>query len=79
MRGGPCQALLIFGLICGLLGTRRAEAVNPETLLMPGKLTAAHAKFEEDCAKCHDRSDRSRQTALCLDCHKETAADVYIE
>jgi hypothetical protein len=28
-------------LICGLLGTGRAEAVNPETLLMPGKLSAA--------------------------------------
>jgi hypothetical protein len=25
-----------------------AEAVNPETLLMPGKLSAAHAKYEEN-------------------------------
>ena len=76
MLGGRCRLLLIPGLLCGLFAAHEAEAVNPETLLMPGKLTAAHAKFEEDCAKCHDRSDRSRQTGLCLDCHKETAADV---
>jgi hypothetical protein len=61
MRGGQCQALLILGLICGL-GIGRVEAVNPETLLMPGKLTSAHAKYEDDCSNCHDRTDRSRQT-----------------
>ena len=76
MRGERWQVLLIPGLLCALLAARDADAVNPETLLMPGKLTTAHAKFEEECAKCHDRSDRSRQTGLCLDCHKETAADV---
>jgi hypothetical protein len=66
----------MLGLLCGLLAAREAEAVNPETLLMPGKLSAAHAKYEEDCANCHDRSDRSRQTGRCLACHKEVAADV---
>ena len=76
MWGGRCRLLLIPGLLCALVAAREADAVNPETLLMPGKLTAAHAKFEEECAKCHDRSDRSRQTGLCLDCHKETATDV---
>ncbi|MBV8909395.1 MAG: cytochrome C, partial [Gammaproteobacteria bacterium] len=43
---------------------------------MPGKLTAAHAKYEETCSKCHDRSDRSRQTRLCLDCHEDIAHDI---
>ena len=43
---------------------------------MPGKLSAAHAKYEEQCSRCHDRSDRNRQTQLCLDCHKDIAADV---
>lgn len=43
---------------------------------MPGKLTVAHQKFEERCSSCHDRSDRNRQTRLCLDCHKEIAADL---
>jgi hypothetical protein len=43
---------------------------------MPGKVTTAHAKWEEQCSQCHDRTDRSRQTGLCLDCHKEIAGDV---
>ncbi len=47
-----------------------------EKLLMPGEVSRAHAKLEETCANCHDRADRARQTALCLDCHKDVAADV---
>jgi hypothetical protein len=68
----------MLGLLSGLLAAGRAEAVNPETLLMPGKLSAAHAKYEDDCAHCHDRasSNPMRQTQLCLDCHKEIAADL---
>jgi class III cytochrome C family protein len=76
MQGGRCHALLILGSFAALLAARRADAVNPETLLMPGKLTTAHAKYEEQCSQCHDRSDRNRQTRLCLDCHKEIAGDL---
>src|SRR5205085_894594 len=76
MREGRCHALLIFGWLTGLLAGGRAEAVNPETLLMPGKLSTAHVKYEETCSLCHDRSDRSKQTQLCLDCHKEIAGDL---
>ena len=50
---------------------------NPlEKLLMPGELTSAHAEFESDCTECHDRTDKSRQRQLCLDCHEDVAADV---
>ena len=76
MRGGTCCSLLMFGLLALMAGARRAEAVNPETLLMPGKLSAAHQKYEEDCSKCHAHGDFARQTRLCLDCHKEIAADI---
>ncbi|MGH8262537.1 MAG: cytochrome c3 family protein [Steroidobacteraceae bacterium] len=58
------------------LPVTQVRAVNPETLLMPGKLTDAHAKYEESCSDCHDRADRGRQTGLCLACHKEIAADI---
>ncbi|HZC77967.1 MAG TPA: hypothetical protein VE258_09480, partial [Ktedonobacterales bacterium] len=51
------------------LPATQVRAVNPETLLMPGKLTDAHAKYEESCSDCHDRADRGRQTGLCLTCH----------
>jgi hypothetical protein len=58
------------------LALSMARAATIETLLMPGKVSQPHAKYEETCALCHDRGDRSRQTALCLDCHKETASDI---
>jgi hypothetical protein len=60
--------------IAVLTGTA-ARAVTVETLLMPGKVTKAHAKIESECSKCHDRSDRTAQSRLCVDCHKEIGAD----
>jgi hypothetical protein len=47
-----------------------------ETLVMPGKLATAHAKYEEQCAKCHTPLRNTPQKALCLDCHKEVATDI---
>jgi hypothetical protein len=60
-------------------GARMARGADLEKLLMPGELAAPHAKLEENCSACHDRSDRTRQTALCLDCHKDVAADVKLK
>jgi len=76
MGGRRCYSLLLLALLALALHASRVEAVNPETLLMPGKLTKAHQKFEEHCSLCHDVRDRARQTPLCLDCHKEIAADI---
>ncbi|MGH8138757.1 MAG: cytochrome c3 family protein [Steroidobacteraceae bacterium] len=53
-----------------------ARAASIEKLIMPGPVTKAHAKLEGECSNCHDRANRERQTALCLDCHKEIAADL---
>jgi len=53
-----------------------AFAASVETLLMPGKVTHAHEKQEQNCANCHDRSNVRTQSSLCLDCHKEIASDV---
>jgi hypothetical protein len=52
------------------------RAASLEKLLMPGEVSKAHAKLEENCSACHDRTDRSRQRALCLDCHKDVGRDV---
>ena len=77
MREGNGQLIWVLAaILIFLFCSRSAEAVNPETLLMPGKLTTAHAKYEENCTNCHDRSDRGRQPQLCLSCHKDVAADV---
>ncbi|MGE0115482.1 MAG: cytochrome c3 family protein [Steroidobacteraceae bacterium] len=51
-------------------------AAGIETLLMPGKVSNAHAKLESTCGNCHDRTNRVSQTSLCVDCHKDIAADM---
>lgn len=53
-----------------------AFAASVETLLMPGQVTRAHEKQEQNCANCHDRSNVRTQSSLCMDCHKDVAADV---
>jgi hypothetical protein len=72
--GQLVQALWVLAL-AGVFGAV-ANATSVETLLMPGKVSSAHVKQEETCSNCHDRSNRRTQSALCLDCHKEVAADV---
>ena len=62
----------IFTLLA-LIAPGPGHGAGIETLLMPGKVASAHAKFETECTRCHDRTDRSRQTALCMDCHKGIA------
>jgi hypothetical protein len=53
-----------------------AIAQSLEGALSPGRVIAAHAKWEDDCAKCHVRFDKAAQDRLCLDCHKPIGADV---
>ncbi len=70
----PLVALVVVMLAS--LSSHPAPAAGIETLIMPGKVTRAHAKIEEECSQCHDRADRNRQAALCMACHKDVAADV---
>jgi hypothetical protein len=46
-----------------------------ERLIMPGPVVEGHVKLEAECGKCHEPYARASQTRLCLDCHKEIAAD----
>lgn len=63
-------------VMAGLVVGAQSRAAGIETLLMPGKVIAGHAQFEQDCAKCHDRANRDRQPELCMSCHKDVGADV---
>jgi hypothetical protein len=72
--GGILMAVLIA--TCGAIASQHAAAATLEGLLMPGPLSQAHAKLEADCGNCHNRTDRTQQRALCLDCHKDVAADI---
>ncbi len=53
-----------------------ARASWVESLVMPGEVAAKHAKIEHECTKCHAPLDKVAQEKLCLDCHKEVAADL---
>lgn len=63
--------MLILAFVAGNAGAQTFEKA-----LMPGELTKAHAKYENDCKNCHVRFDKNIQTTLCLDCHKEIHVDV---
>lgn len=49
---------------------------SAETALMPGKVIEGHAKYEDECTKCHVRFDKAGQSRLCMECHKDVASDV---
>lgn len=74
------KRLFVLGawLLAGLLGfaSQGAHADNIEKVMMPGAVIKGHAKYEEECEKCHEKGNKGAQTRLCLDCHKETRADV---
>lgn len=72
MRTGLAAVLTLIGIFHAGL----AAGGTLERLLMPGEVAKAHAKVEQECSKCHDRADKARQTTLCMDCHKDVAADV---
>jgi len=53
-----------------------AQADTVESVIMPGKVIVGHAKLETDCKQCHVRFNKSAQSGLCLDCHKDVSRDV---
>lgn len=53
-----------------------AHAASIETLLMPDKVSNAHAKLEAECSNCHDRTNKVSQSSLCVACHKDIASDL---
>jgi hypothetical protein len=61
----------LLGLVVSAAGAQGLESA-----LSPGPLIRGHAKVEDKCASCHVRFDRAAQDALCLDCHKDVAADL---
>ena len=59
-----------------LFGTNAAQAQTLESLLAPGPVVQAHAKWEDACKTCHVRFERAAQERLCMDCHKDIGRDV---
>jgi Cytochrome c3 len=57
-----------------LTGAATAQSLI-ERMVSPGALSNAHAKLEATCTNCHRAFSRQAQSALCLSCHKDVAAD----
>jgi len=68
--------ILMFLLVGAMLGAGEAGAKGIQTLVMPGEVIRGHAKYEENCEKCHGFFSKIPQRELCLDCHKEVASDI---
>ncbi|MEQ1522504.1 MAG: cytochrome c3 family protein, partial [Aestuariivirga sp.] len=59
-----------------LLAMPASGANVVEKLMMPGELSSAHIKLEEDCANCHKTLEKEAQSDLCMDCHKPVKHDI---
>lgn len=71
------RALLRSVVLIGVVAfAASAQAAPLEKLLMPGKLTQAHAKYEDDCAQCHTSFSRAAEQQQCRACHDKIDADV---
>lgn len=67
---------LVMITFFSLLGFSIAEAANISRFIMPGPLSAPHAKYENECNRCHNPMDQKVQRPLCLECHKKVAEDI---
>ena len=73
------MSLRLWRILLGAATAWFTVAVGAQALegvLMPGKVISGHAKYEEQCEKCHVKFNKAAQDNLCLDCHKEVARDV---
>ena len=66
---------MCFALLSGV-AIGPASAQNIESVLRPGDVIQGHARWEDDCSKCHVRFDRAAQDRLCMDCHKDVGRDM---
>ena len=64
----------IAGIIVLLIRVLRKDSML--NLVVPGNLTAMHAKYELECKRCHRAFRKESQSDLCLACHKEVSEDL---
>ncbi|MDP1693832.1 MAG: cytochrome c3 family protein [Burkholderiaceae bacterium] len=65
-----------LALVLGACVLAPTLAQTIESVIRPGDVIQGHAKWEEECSKCHVRFDRAAQDRLCMDCHKEVGQDM---
>jgi hypothetical protein len=70
------QLWLWLAAICLLLLSAGRARADLKTLVMPGPVAQAHARFEMECERCHAPFSKGEQRPLCLACHKTVGADL---
>ncbi|MDE2382992.1 MAG: cytochrome C [Alphaproteobacteria bacterium] len=76
MSGRLAAILVVAMAILFGLAAPAAASTAVEKLMMPGQLSQAHAKLEEDCANCHKVLQKAAQSSLCISCHKDVQKDL---
>ena len=64
----------MLGMLFSTAGNSQ-ELTIKQRILMPGPLNTGHAKFEQECEKCHTAFSKQDMTKQCLSCHEDIAAD----
>jgi len=62
--------------LCLFLLPGFAQAESAKSVLSPGAVIKGHAKYEDNCEKCHKSFDKTGQDKLCTDCHKAIGQDL---
>lgn len=66
----------ILALVVSSLAGSTAIAGTLERMVMPGSVIAGHAKYEDECSRCHRLFSKASQKGLCLECHKKVSGDL---
>lgn len=72
--GKSIATCVVAVMLCACATVASAQTLF-EKLVMPGPLIEGHAKWENECEKCHEAFSRQGQSALCLNCHKDVSSD----
>lgn len=63
-------------MLIGWLACTPVWAQGLESALSPGPLIQGHAKWQDECARCHVRFNPAGQDRLCAECHKPVGQDL---
>ncbi|MEK6775974.1 MAG: cytochrome c3 family protein [bacterium] len=67
---------VVLALLLGFWKYTEVDAAPVERLVMPGEVIQGHARYEEECSRCHEPFSKTSQQRLCLSCHKEVGDDI---
>ncbi len=62
-------------LYCGVALDVHSDNID-KLMVMPGDLIQGHAKYEDECEKCHESYEQVSQPKLCRDCHDKVDEDI---